>query len=461
MATAIPDVITIKDIPGGKYTAVSNGDGTFNILDMPIMGELKKGEKGAPFDIDAEWMEKAIEVGKMRERGGHWGAVHVHHHSDFGSSQRMGFLRLSRVGTMTYEDKEMSALFGDLLRIPEALFSIIEKGELPYRSVEAGWKVFEVASLAMMPDETPFFRLPMTTIGTVLDSNGNPAPMVIRAGEVSRLSAHDHSSVAFRDAGPDRVFILSKFGGKMNAHLMEPDEKKKDEEKKMEDHGEPKKKPGFLDKVKSKMKELQDMFTVAEDDDKDKDKKMQDEDEEKKKRDEKKPAEVPAKASADEIVGLNAEVRQLLTANQKEIAELKSDRVKRDAEDALKANIDSMTAQLKGYPITEDTRNRIVMLAASPKEVRDASIELVKMYGHKDPPRSLADLSAGDSLNTEFGDETEKVIQSFSSQGPEALADARKWAQMHAVWIKRTGSSLTVEQYIQGQVRHFENLKAE
>ena len=48
------------ELGGGKYTAVQNddGSGTWNILDVPICGEIReKDVKGNPQPIDKAWLE--------------------------------------------------------------------------------------------------------------------------------------------------------------------------------------------------------------------------------------------------------------------------------------------------------------------------------------------------------------------------------------------------------------------
>lgn len=194
--------ITVDKIPGGRYTCQNNGDGTWNILDVPIMGEMFEGEKGVPFDLGTTWHEAALRKAEEREEGGHWGSVHVNHHERGLRTERAGYLRLRRVGTLAYEGREMSCLYADLIRVPRRIFDLIDRGELPYMSVEvASWEEPEIASLAIMPDETPFFRLPMLTTGKK-----------VQADEPIRFK--NCPAAAYANAGAGG-FILFKLGGPM------------------------------------------------------------------------------------------------------------------------------------------------------------------------------------------------------------------------------------------------------
>jgi hypothetical protein len=156
-------------LPGGHYSWVDNGDGTFNILDVPVLAELPAGAFPHPVNkepIDRAWMEKAIAKAKQRESEGHIGAVHVHHHGSGAEVVEAGRLLLDHVGRAVYDGKERDVLFAHLLRIPQDVFDQIKCGKLPYRSIEGEpWDKREVVSLAIMPTETPYFRLPMLTLG--------------------------------------------------------------------------------------------------------------------------------------------------------------------------------------------------------------------------------------------------------------------------------------------------------
>jgi hypothetical protein len=161
----------VDALPGGRYQWVDNGDGTFNVLNVPILSEIPAGGFPHPKNsdaIDRAWMERAIAKAQQREAEGHIGAVHIHHHGT-GEVQLAGRLLLDHIGRMTYDGKERDTLFAHLLRVPREVFDEIRNGKLPYRSIEGEpWSKCEITSLALMPTETPYFRLPMLTLGDEL-----------------------------------------------------------------------------------------------------------------------------------------------------------------------------------------------------------------------------------------------------------------------------------------------------
>lgn len=203
----VAERVLVDDIPGGHYTCVDNGDGTWNILDVPVVGEIHEGEKGAPFDIGSEWHMAALRKAMQRQGDGHWGAVHVNHHEDGKNTQEAGMIRFRRVGVVQYEGQSMSAMYADLLRVPQDIYERIDQGRLRYMSVEiASWTEPEVASLAIMPDETPFFRLPMLTTGKKIKADA-----AVKTENLKRSPA-----VALAEAGTGG-FILFNLGGPMKS----------------------------------------------------------------------------------------------------------------------------------------------------------------------------------------------------------------------------------------------------
>jgi hypothetical protein len=161
--------VPVESLPGGRYSWVDNLDGTYNILDVPILAELPAGTFPHPVNkepVDRAWMQRAIAKAQQREDEGHIGAVHVHHHGSGSEVGEAGRLLLDHIGRLVYNGHECDALFAHLLRIPKAVFDEIRAGKLPYRSIEGEpWDKCEVVSLSLMPTETPYFRLPMLTLG--------------------------------------------------------------------------------------------------------------------------------------------------------------------------------------------------------------------------------------------------------------------------------------------------------
>jgi hypothetical protein len=161
--------LTVSDLPGGKYRWTRNPDNTYNILLVPIMTELKAHEFPSPTNekpIDSTWLQAAIDKAALREMEGHFGAVHENHHGSGLPDIYCGKLQLWNVGEIEYNGGMRACLYANFLRVPETVFKKIQSGELSYRSIEGiNWETPEIVSLALMATETPFWRLPMLTLG--------------------------------------------------------------------------------------------------------------------------------------------------------------------------------------------------------------------------------------------------------------------------------------------------------
>lgn len=162
------------NIPGGEFAWSENEDGTFDLFDVPIfLNHTRKfGEKEIEFT--AEWMVGALNRARARFDSGHMPRVHVGHHSGAGDQlEDAGFMKLRAVKRAKYEGHNKWVMFADLVQMPPEVFEQVRAGRLPFRSVE----ILDVAnpeidSLALLRTETPFFRLPMTTIGDEVQSIG-------------------------------------------------------------------------------------------------------------------------------------------------------------------------------------------------------------------------------------------------------------------------------------------------
>ena len=202
VSTAAPPKPVRDDLKvGGKYKAVDNGDGTFDILDVCVFAEIPAGVKRNADPVGRDWQEAAVLQNKTRETGGHLPPVHVYH-SDEVSVKPVyaGKLRLRAVRKTTYEGKDLWGTFADILGMPGEVFEKVKKGFLPYRSVEIhNWARPEIDSLALMDTDVPFFRMPMLTIGEVLQKDAHMFMDKNRPGTVAcRLGKKRGGVVLFR-----------------------------------------------------------------------------------------------------------------------------------------------------------------------------------------------------------------------------------------------------------------------
>lgn len=373
------------------YQATQNSDGTFNIHDVPIFAEMKAKERGNENAVGRTWMEAALKKAERRRvQDGYLAPAHIHHHGDEKPTRRAGFFMLTRVERTPYEGKPRWTLFADLVNVPPDVFAEIKSGALPYRSVEFMWdQPPEIHSLALMPDEVPFFRFELLTIADKATLSDKPGP--------ERLPDHEAPAVAFAHAGA-RTMVLFRFREEQNMPDIEPGT-------------DPGAKSGAtIDDVLVAIAALPEAIVsalkggemgdddgtpaepekLADDDDKD------DDDEE---------------MSAGDI-----QVAKL-TARLGSVEEKLS---ARDAKDATSDLVTGALAELKAWNVTDSTRASIAVFAAQGKPVLDAFVTEFQRNTPKEPPATFSDMDAG----TSEGDSAE--VMKYTAMGPDKLAEARK-----------------------------------
>mgnify|MGYP001571627742 CR=1 FL=1 len=57
-------------IRGGNYKAIDTEDGYFTVRDVPLMAEIKKGVKGAPYDVDEKVLGVFVDEAQRHYHGG-------------------------------------------------------------------------------------------------------------------------------------------------------------------------------------------------------------------------------------------------------------------------------------------------------------------------------------------------------------------------------------------------------
>lgn len=141
------------------YRARREEDGTYTIRGVPVFAEVPKGVKGAPFDIDASWLNSALAKSRVRAKEGYLAPLHFEHHDGGERNFKAGHYALTRVGLIAVGGERKFALFADFKKLPEHAFAAIMAGEWPYRSVEiASYEEREIESIALLDDETPFHK---------------------------------------------------------------------------------------------------------------------------------------------------------------------------------------------------------------------------------------------------------------------------------------------------------------
>lgn len=161
------------EIKGGKYPATISKDGWAIFRNVPIMGFVPKGEKSAPEDITAKWMEPAVKFSQTEYKSGNFAApVHKGHHKSLAieDPEFLGFFLPKTVGKITLDGKEQDAVFADIKLKPSA-FELAKKGELPYLSPEVDWATGKFMSLSFLDSNPPHFHFPNFTVGDIANDD--------------------------------------------------------------------------------------------------------------------------------------------------------------------------------------------------------------------------------------------------------------------------------------------------
>ena len=153
--------------PGVRYRATRNGDGTFNVHGVPIMGTLAAGERGNAKPVGREWLLAALAAAQADAARGYLAPIKPTHAD--GVPYTCGFLLPTHVADEQYDEGAMACLFADFVAVDETTHGKLQRGEWPSRSVEVvDWKTPRVNALALLAADAPHFRFPLMA-GTMLD----------------------------------------------------------------------------------------------------------------------------------------------------------------------------------------------------------------------------------------------------------------------------------------------------
>jgi hypothetical protein len=402
-------------LPGGNYTASQNSDGTWDIFDIPIMGEMREGQKAAPGHIGQEWLQCAVDSAQKALREDNYlPPLHIKHHKPGEQTRRAGFFLLTRVGKMKYQGKLMYAIFADFKKVPAEVFAEIERGEVPYRSVEiASWEDPKIASLALLDDAAPFFQFELLTIGRKV---------------LARSYAPDKVTSFYRGTIPQDsgALVLCHFDTPITLEkksMPMPDEKKPEEKK--EKITDPDAKPEG-DKVKLEpqnkcCEHCAGMYEMM--------KKMLEMEMAEnlslptQHKEEMKPAEMPAGKPTQGGVKMGSEPEIKLSELAGEVAALREQAKKREEQDQLVSRVKSAKESLKGWPMSSDTEVQLSVIAEKGEDAIKAFVDAYKKNVPKEPPRSFSELESKKS------EATPEEVLAYSGT-PEQLERARVYAQL-------------------------------
>ena len=368
------------------------------------MGPIAKGEKGNADDIGRAWMLRAIAKAQMRLGEGHLGAVHVFHHPlmDTGTSnvKGAGFIVPRRVEMRTYEESKSPVLIGDLIHISAEVFAELKDGRLPYRSAEViKWEDDEIASLALLPTETPYSRLPMLTnfvevSATTLSEVAQLSASTFHLA-ASLAAAVESGAIRFQE---DRSMPIPGEREDGGANMMEDDEH--EEKKEMQEEMQPE--GTTLETIASMLAEILERLPAPES----------------AQEDVVEPNAMKAGGSSKEVARLTAKLASVETRLDT--------RDKSDAATQLQAGA---IKSLDGWPVSEKVRAHVASLSA--KGDAGAVKEFCEVYRQNTPKDPPANLSAFEHQATPRTKEPAEVAK-YAEEGAEVYAKARELEQSYA-----------------------------
>lgn len=412
-----------------QYEATQNEDGTYNILGVPVFGEVPAGAKGNKEAIGREWMAAALKAFRRDSKGGYLPPLHLHHHG-FDDTRRAGHFRLTKLQRILYEGKGMWALFADLVQIPADIFAMIRDGEFPYRSVEIVDVDSEeegerrISSLALLDDDEPFFRFKLLNGDTIRAADLKPMPAALLPLFQAAIRGGARTAVLFSFKGgspmklvvsgnPTDGFTLhdekgNEFKGEIPASAtfkFTPTKGWVFQDKDEKDPANPKKpfESDDGDKIEKEIKRLQAMLkklkAAADDPDE-------------------KPTNTPSNPKKELKGGLDPETAGRLTA-------LEAKDRKRDKADTSQAlATTSLKALAKdGYHVDEQTTEDYETFAGQGEDALKRFDASFRRNTDRDGPKTLEDALAQDRVD--------KDISSFQTLGVEALEEAEKLSRKY------------------------------
>jgi hypothetical protein len=354
-------------LPGGKYSARQNSDGTWDVMDVPFFAEVPKGIKGAPRDITEDDLRDSVDTHRRKySEDSFLPRLNVLHNYGIHRPMPAGFFLPRSVRPFRMGGKHRPVVFADLLAIPDEVFRRMDRGELPYRSAEVRtYEPLTFGALALLDTEPPHFEFPL-----MLDFDKS---------ELSVVRLDDGGpTLAYAATGTDgpSAFLFRFAEDDMPDDEKKPDEKDPGDGKMAEGEGDLK---GAISAIEAKMKEftpllellpkLQEMLAGAG---------------EEEESIEQEPADEPVAAMSATPAGNEDEATQM----QARVSALESYRASNEHEKKVDKTFSSAVDSLEseGYALTDAIKGRIRSAAESGEETLKLFTDTFRETVPKDPP---------------------------------------------------------------------------
>lgn len=151
---------------GGRYRSHMGEDGKWTIFDVPIFAAHEIPEEDT--EIGPDYLKAAVQYALYKsEHEDFLAPLHRRHHYEGNETELIGRILPRRVAMSLHDGVEVPTIFSDLKEVSDEHYEDIVDGKLAYRSVEIPPDLSDqrILSLALLPDEAPYFSFPLLTIG--------------------------------------------------------------------------------------------------------------------------------------------------------------------------------------------------------------------------------------------------------------------------------------------------------
>lgn len=217
-------------MPGGKYPALQNPDGTWNVGPVPLMpvhearGRYAATGEAWSYDVDAKWLRGSVSLAEKEfKESAYMAPLHEDHRPQPGvpipSDRNLGRMRPTGVKPYRIEGTDKPVAFGMLMHIPHAKYAEMRHGKLAGCYLSAEVNSFEkgkISSVSLMSATPPRWPFPPITIGDETphpNAPGSDRDAIYRADPLQ----WDGKAQVYADISED---------------TMDDEKKKKDEEEK-------------------------------------------------------------------------------------------------------------------------------------------------------------------------------------------------------------------------------------
>ena len=158
---------------GGQYQAEQNQDGTFNVLRVPTVATHDLPEIPGK-RMGRRYLEAIVQRHQDLLGTGYTAPLHIQHHIGIDGKrqevQPAGMFIPREVGSLQVGADILDVIYSDFIKMPADAFCRLQRGELPYTSIEMSLRGEpQIRSLALTDTTAPFCKFANITVREEID----------------------------------------------------------------------------------------------------------------------------------------------------------------------------------------------------------------------------------------------------------------------------------------------------